>query len=728
MNRLEELRRIADSIGIAARHIDALGVMHEPDEDTLSQLIAAFGLPSNPKEAAEALAEENRTAPFGLSPVHILGHEIPDPVLPIRLAPGAAIEWHCRFEDGTERAGRTETAPGADSRSDVALLPLAGPLPIGYHRLELSAITNSAHIGLIVAPASCYLHPELQPGARSWGVTVQLYGLCSGRNWGIGDFTDLARLCRDAAPLGATAIGVNPLHALFAAEPRHLSPYSPSSRAHLDFLYIDVAEVPGFAEDEGARALAPAQAISAARVPELVDYAAVAAIKRPVLEALFRRFQAHQLGPNGASRDELGSSFRLFQREGGAALRAFAVFEALHEHFSRDGGQFSWRHWPAPMRDPNSAAVAEFARANAERVEFFQFLQWEADRQLGEAAAGGSRSGLSIGLYRDLAVGVNPNGAEAWADQELVAPGAALGAPPDPLSRSGQNLGLAPINPLVLRRRGFAPIIAALRANMRHAGILRIDHVMGLQRLYWIPSGSPATSGAYVDYPFEALLRLVALESQRQRCAVIGEDLGTLPEGFRETTHAANVLSYRILAFERRQDGRFIPPGDYPPLAAASVATHDLATLKGFWLGRDIEWRRRLGLYPNAAAEATEAEERCRDRRFLLEALVSEGLLPADQSSKFLPSEDAPVYTAKLGAAIHAYLARSSARLMLVQIEDIAGESEQANLPGTDDEHPNWRRRLSCRIEDLAAGSEMARIAAAVSAGRRAAAAEAPLG
>ena len=718
MSRLDELRRVAELIGIGTRHVDALGAVHEPDEDTLSRLIAAFGLPAEPEQAAAALGEESRNAPFGLPPVHIVAHEAPDPMLRLRLAVDIPIEWNCRFEDGTEVGGRASAVPAGGDRSDEAMLRLPVPLPLGYHRLELSAGAVSAQLGLIVAPSACHLHPGLQPGARSWGLTAQLYGLRSRRDWGIGDFTDLARLCRAAATLGAGVVGVNPLHALFAAEPRHFSPYSPSSRAHLDYLYIDVTAVPGYAEDASARALGSPEAIAAAEAAELVDYAAVAAAKRPVLEALFQRFQYRDLGSERSARSALGDSFRVFQREGGEALRAFALFEALHEHFSRAGRKFSWHDWPVATRDPCSKAVADFSRANADRVEFFQFLQWEADRQLGKAAAAGQRSGLAIGVYRDLAVGVNPNGAEAWADQQLIAPGAAIGAPPDPLSRAGQNWGLAPINPLVLRRRGFAPIIAALRANMRHAGILRIDHVMGLQRLYWIPSGNAAPSGAYVNYPFDELLRLVALESQRHQCAVIGEDLGTLPEGFREKTQDANLLSYRVLAFERRRDGRFIPPAEYPPLAAASAATHDLATLKGFWLGRDIEWRCRLRLYPDAAAEATELEERRRDRQFLLEALVAEGLIAGDRCAEFLGPDGEPAYSSTLGEAVHVYLARSRARLMLVQLEDLVGESEQANLPGTDDEHPNWRRRLSCRIEDLVADPQTRRIAELVNAAR----------
>ncbi len=711
MSRLDELRQIAASVGIATRHVDALGIVHEPDAETLTRLIAAFGLPEDPKAAADALAEEGRAAPFGLASVQIVAQEDPAPVLQLRLpADAGSAEWHCRCEDGQHCAGH----------SDGAALRLPGGLPLGYHRLSVAAGATSAEIGVVVTPAACHLGDALQPGARSWGLTTQLYGLRSGRDWGIGDFTDLGELARRAGAFGAATLGINPLHALFAAEPRHFSPYSPSSRAWLDYLYIDVGAVPGFAEDEAVRALAPAASLAAARGAGLVDYAAVAAAKRPVLEALFQRFGSRDL----AAGDALAADFRAFQQEGGAALAAFATFEALHEHFSREGGAFSWHLWPPAMRDPTSDAVAEFARTHAERVAFFQFLQWQADRQLGRAAAEGHAGGMAIGLYRDLAVGVNPNGAEAWADQELIVPGAAIGAPPDPLSRAGQDWGLAPINPLALRRRGFAPLIAALRANMRHAGILRIDHVMGLARLYWIPSGCRATAGAYVTYPFRDLLRLVALESRRHGCAIIGEDLGTVPEGFRETMQAANVLSYRVFMFERWGDGSFIPPGDYPPLAAASAATHDLATLKGFWLGCDIDWRKRLGIYPDAASEVTETAERRRDRHLLLDALAREGLLAPERFGEFLSPDDQPTYAAALGEAILAYLGRSRARLMLVQVEDIAGESEQANLPGTTDTHPNWRRRLSVPLEELVAGPALARVAALLAASRRQAAPE----
>ncbi len=709
MSRLDELRHIAGLVGIATSHVDALGTRHEPGEETLSRLIAAFGLPAEPQQAAEMLAEHERTAPFGLSPVEIVSEEEAAPGLHLRLPPGAGgVEWQLRREDGVQHSGR----------SDGPELALPAGLPLGYHRLEIASPETTAEICLAVAPATCHLGTALQPGRHSWGLCAQLYGLRSASDWGIGDLGHLATLCARAGATGAAAVGINPLHTLFAAEPRHFSPYSPSSRVWLDYRYIDVTQVPGFAEETELRALAPDVLIAAARDAELVDYPAVAALKRPVLEALFRRLRAGEPG------SVLAADFAAFCREGGEALTRFAVFEALQEHLTAAGGAFSWHDWPAAMRDPHAPEVGEFAGAHAERIEFFRFLQWQADRQLAAAAAAGREAGLAIGLYRDLAVGANPDGADAWGERDLVVPAAAIGAPPDALSRAGQNWGLAPINPLALRRHGFAPLIAALRANMRHAGILRIDHVMSLQRLYWVPRGEPATAGAYVNYPLRDMLRLVALESRRQGCAVIGEDLGTVPEGFREAMQSANVLSYRVLMFERWDDGNFIPPDHYPPLAVASAATHDLATLKGFWLGRDIEWRRRLAIYPDTAAAETETRERFRDRYQLVEALAREGLLVPERFGEFLSAEGEPRYGEELAELILCYLARSRARLLLVQLEDVAGEAEQANVPGTTDAHPNWRRRLSLRLDELFASPAMTRIAALVTAAREEAAGE----
>src|ERR1700726_3107495 len=728
MSSRAALLQLAGLIGVEARYTDALGQTREVSDDTLLALTAAFGLPSDPVCARRQLEEQQRFLPLGLEAAHLVHVEDQHPELLLRLPPGCRrVLWSCHLADGDERSGRVIV--DANSSAERFAMALPTGLPLGYHLLEVEADGIIARADLIVAPDRCYLPAELGPGSRSWGLGGQLYGLRSERNWGIGDFTDLAELARVAGGCTASVVGINPLHALFAAEPRHISPYSPSSRSQLNYLYIDVTAVTGFAEDEAIRELTGGQWFGATHwaarsAAEFIDYGAVAACKRSVLEALFRRFRSCDLGANGTANSTAGRAFRDFQQSAGQSLADFAVFEALHEHHFREKRQFSWHSWPAPMRDPRSPQVAAFAAAHRDRVEFFQFLQWEADRQLAAASRAGREAGLSIGLYRDLAVGANPNGAEAWADQELVAPGASIGAPPDALSRSGQNWGLAPVNPLVLRRQGFAPFIAALRANMRYAGILRLDHVMSLNRLYWIPSGMEAKSGAYVNYPFKELIRLVALESWRQACAVVGEDLGTVPDGFRDTMRSANILSYRIFVFERKSDGTFVPPAQYPELAAASAATHDIATLKGFWLGTDIIWRRRLGLYPDGHAEEAEAAERHRDRGLLLATLVREGLIPPAQLAGFSPEGGEPVYTIELRDAILAYLARSRARLMLIQLEDVLSEVERANMPGTTDAHPNWRRRLCRSLEEIDRGGELRRVAALIEEARLASATE----
>ena len=714
--------QLARLIGADTHYTDALGATRHVSDETLSALITGFGLPADPVSARRQLEDQYRELPLGLEAAQIVGAEDPLPRLALRLPVKCRkVVWTCRLEDGGECYGHAVLDEGARGRR--LTMPLPAGLPLGYHRLELEAGNISARINLIVAPDRCYLPAGLEPGARSWGLSCQLYGLRSEHNWGIGDFSDLATLARAAGKCGAAVVGINPLHALFAAEPQHVSPYSPSSRSQLDYLYVDVTAVPGFVEDEAIHRLMQQEWFGAthwaARSALLIDYGAVAACKRPMLEALFRRFQARQLGTEGTAKTNLGQEFREFQRHGGQSLADFAIFEALHEHHVCEEGQFSWHCWPAPMRNPRSPEVADFAGAHRDRIEFFQYLQWEADRQLGASAAAGRAAGLSIGLYRDLAVGADPNGAEAWADRELIAPGASIGAPPDALSRGGQNWGLAPVNPLVLRRQGFAPFVASLRANMRHAGMLRLDHVMSLKRLYWIPSGMEAKAGTYVNYPFDDLLRLLALESQRHACAIVGEDLGTVPQGFRETMRSANALSYRIFAFERREEGGFVRPAEYPPLAAASAATHDIATLKGFWLGGDIAWRKRLGLYPNRDALEAETATRNRDRLLLLEALVGEGLLAQDQIGKFLPESGEPIYSSELRDAILIYLARSRARLMLVQLEDVISETEQANLPGTTEEHPNWRRHLSRALEETLSSDDLRGVAGLVGEARR---------
>ncbi|WP_207456942.1 4-alpha-glucanotransferase [Azospirillum sp. SYSU D00513] len=732
---MSDLGRLARLVGIEPFYHDIWGNRRETSDATVRALAGAMGLATGSDEevAASLRREEERTWRRMMPPVLVL----PDTALPsvtLSLPAGlddAELTWTLTAEGGAEQhatltVGQLPLA-GATVLDGVAfeqrtLAPAAAmALGQGYHRLAVEIRPHglggslSGETTLILAPERCLTVEDMVPGGMTWGIGLQLYSLKTRDDWGVGDFGGLARFAETAAGLGAGLVGLNPLHALFPGDPNHIGPYSPSSRSFLNILYIDVERVPELASTPGARALIDGpefQArLSAARDAELVDYPAVSGLKLPVLELLFAAFRAD--GPSSPRQRE----FESFRAEMGGALRRHALFEALHEHFfHKDHGLWMWQSWPPAFRDPNSPEVQAFAREHAERVEFFEFLQWEADRQLGLAAARGRDAGLAIGFYRDLAVAAHPGGGAAWADASILVQGANVGAPPDQFNMKGQNWGLAPLSPLGLREAAYRPFIDMLRANMRHAGALRIDHVMALQHLFWIPSDG--SDGAYVEYPFEDLLRIIALESRRNGCLVIGEDLGTVPEGFRPALERAGILGYRVLYFERTEDGGFKPPESYQPSTMATISTHDLATFKGFWTGHDLTWRRRLDLYPDQAASDKDVWDRGVDRHKLLVALSAAGLRPAGYAS----DDGSQPYTPELSRAAHRYLARSPGRIVMVQIEDALGEIEQPNLPGTVDQHPNWRRRLSKDVEEIAADPELRALAEAVAAGRREAA------
>jgi 4-alpha-glucanotransferase len=721
------LRRLARAAGVAVGYRDAWNRECRASPETLRAILGAMGLAAQtPADAAATKAWLEANAWSEVLPAAVVTVVGETAIVPI-VCEAASIDplrWRLRLEGGERQEGTIELgalavlAQRREGRRRLLrlALPAGSRLPTGYHRLVVTLDGRDAETTLIVAPARCHLPAALGEDGRCWAVTAPLYALRSERNWGIGDFSDLTTLSVGAARWGAHAVGINPVHALFPVEPRHISPYAPSSRLFLNPLYIDVEAVPEFAQITPPAPEARA-ALAHARGGDLVDHERVAALKEPVFDALYDVFAVRHLG---AAPTERGAEFRRFQRQAGRALETYAAFATLHEHMYGERRCFAWRDWPAALRDAASVEVARFADARRARLERHQYLQWEADRQLGVAARRATEASLAIGLYRDLAVGVDPNGADAWADPTATITDASVGAPPDMLNMKGQDWGLAPINPRALQRDAHTPFVAALRANIRHAGVLRIDHAMSLMRLYWVPRGASPTEGTYVSYPFADLRRVLALESERQRCAVIGEDLGTVPDGFRATMAASGVLSYRVLLFEREADGRFLPPGAYPTLAAAAFTTHDVATLRGFWLGRDMEWRRRLDLYPTPEMGEVDRRDRRRDRRSLLEALIGAGVLPADAAERVLPSDDAPIYGPELAEAVGRFLARSPARLVLMQIEDLLGEIEQANIPGTIDAHPNWRRKLSLSLDQIMSDPGVARIAAALAAARTA--------
>jgi 4-alpha-glucanotransferase len=624
---------------------------------------------------------------------------------------GAALLWTVHFEDGSRRDGVTSTADCPEIwRGEVAgswitrrHLKLPFDLPPGYHELEAKIAGGTAHrCSLIVSPPQCYEPAPIIEGGRLWGIAVQLYTLRSRDNWGIGDFNDLGKLIRWAASRGAGFIGLNPLHALAPADPERASPYSASSRHFLNVLYIAVPLVPDYQECAAARERLADSSIAARlqelRGRELVDYRGVAELKLEILALLYRDF-CHRHAARDTDRARI---FHGFVAAGGDGLQMHARFDALDRYFRTTLGTASgWLSWPEEYRDVNGNAAARFAAQHPREVEFYAYLQWLAHEQLCEAQALTRELGMPIGLYGDYAVGANPSGSETWADQSSYRMGAEIGAPPDPLALKGQGWGIPPQDPWVMQEQRLQGFTRLIRNNMRYYGALRLDHVMALFRLWWVPAGCPPTEGAYVHYPLQQLLTVLALESTRSACLVVGEDLGVVPDEMRQAMPEFGLYHYKVLLFEKL-DGRFRRPDEYVRKALAAATTHDMPTLRSYWEGRDIELRRRLNLYPSAEIENDVVRERERDRHLLLGALQEQGLKPAQPATPF------DAFTADLAHALHLYLARSPTALVALQIDDLLGETLPVNVPGTDREYPNWQRKVSADIEEIAERADLA--------------------
>jgi 4-alpha-glucanotransferase len=629
MDRTSEL---AAQWGIDTEYLDAYGCRRTADPDTVSRIIAAIA--------------SDRVSPR-LLPASIVFRRGRDQWLSLPPLAGP-LHWSIFLEEQEIASGTAQSMPMA----------IPDHIPLGTFRLRMASPAGEVNeeTVLLVAPEHAYQGN----GNRLWGLAVQLYGVRSHRNWGHGDFTDLAALIALGADLGAAAIGVNPLHAVPDAQ---ASPYSPSSRMLLNPLYIDVNAIPEF---PGARAAGLEPAVRKLRRQDHVDFSGVTAAKLAGLRLAYRNFRR-----NGSARRR--RDFENFRRQRGPTLARFASFEFLRRRFQR-----VWWEWPPEWRQPDEARLSALRQTEGAEIGFFEFVQWIADGQLNECRALASRLGLPIGLYLDLAIGVEAGGADAWSEQDAILNTLSLGAPPDPLNAAGQNWGLAGFNPAGLQSRLFEPFRQTLRASMRYAGAIRIDHVLGLNRLFFIPHGKPAQDGTYVRLPFEPLLAVVAQESWNHKCIVIGEDLGTVPANFRATLADWGIWSYRVMMFERAQDGSFLPPEHYAPNSVVTFNTHDLPTFAGWAIGHDLRTKRALGFDPGESDE-----DRTKSVAALRAALQARGLQSADFTS------------------VAKYLAGTPSRLLVVSMEDALGLQDQPNVPGTRDEHPNWRQRLPIHLEDL---------------------------
>lgn len=661
---MSALHDLAAAAGLQVEWEDALGTAQRVSDESLVAILAALGFAADGDAAIAAsvarIARDHDTDCAFVSGV--VGTPIALP--PVCAAAGTA---ELLLEDGTRRSVAI---------ADGALPPLD---TIGYHRLRV----GDREIRVAVAPPRCFSVADAAGERRLWGPAVQIAALRDARGGAFGDFATLADSARAFAVRGADALAISPVHALFPADSSRYSPYAPSSRLFLNILYADPGRIDA----------APAPAA-------LIDW------EQAIPERLRALRDAY-----AARSDADRAAVAAFARRGGDELERHARFDALHAHFLAQSGARGWQDWPADYHDPAGAAVARFAEDHADEVGFFLFAQWLAKRGLERAQQAATDGGMALGLIADLAVGMDPGGSHAWSRPDDLLTGLSIGAPPDLLGPDGQGWGITGFSPIGLRRSAFEPFIATLRAALDHAGGIRVDHALGLRRLWVVPDGASPQQGAYLTMPMDDLFRLLAIESHRARAIVIGEDLGTVPEGFRPAMDADAMLGMRVLWFERDADGGFLPPADYAAAAASMTGTHDLATVAGWWCGRDIAWTWKLGRTSRAADEAKDQAKRDDERGQLWHAFVAAGVAESPVPAR---DDGGPVVDAAL-----AFLGRTPSALALVPLEDVIGAIEQPNLPGTIDEHPNWRRRMPAPTEPLLARPDVAARVAAFDSERR---------
>ncbi|MFF7708963.1 4-alpha-glucanotransferase [Pseudomonas sp. NPDC007930] len=668
----DALEHLAKLAGIAVEWVDANGHAQRVQPEVLRRVLGALGHPAEDDAAiGHSTAELQNTLQGSTLPPLLTA----DYGQPLALARWFAAGDGCRVlqEDGAEIELKLD-----------AQAQLPGLLPVGYHQLRV----QGRDFSVAVAPAHCYSAQDVaaseQP--RLWGLGVQLYSLRRAGDGGFGDTLALEALVSAAGQRGADALAISPMHAMFSSDNGHYSPYSPSSRLFLNSLYAAPASVLGEAAVcEALERTGLGRTFAELERLELIDWPAAAGAKQALLRSLFDAFVA--------GHSPLRQDFEAFRHKGGEALENHCRFEALQAECARKGEAQDWRQWPEHLRHPRAEAVAAFAAEHADEVAYYAFCQWLIARCLENAQQKARKSGMGVGLIADLAVGADGAGSQAWSRQDELLASLTVGAPPDVLNRAGQSWGISAFSPEGLVRHGFRAFIEMLRANFAHAGGLRIDHVLGLNRLWVIPQGDSPKAGAYLHYPLQDMLRLLALESHRHQAIVLGEDLGTVPDGLREQLAARRILGMRVLLFEQHHTGHFKRVEEWPDNALATSSTHDLPPLKGWWRANDIDWNQRLRLI-DANVEQHWRESRGHERNGLRHTL---GQDPQNFREEHQGSDEAdPLIDASVR-----FLGHTRAPLVLLPIEDALGLVEAPNLPGTIDEHPNWRRRLPAPCTEL---------------------------
>ncbi len=705
----DKINQLAELCGISESYQDWAGNTVQIPGEYKIPMLEAMGIDtSNDKQLEKAIDKREQEQWLSLLPPVCVVHEGQPFTVPMYIP---ANRRENTFKGQVElESGKRQTLEVKASelklldrktlkKKETVKLQLVLPenLPQGYHRLYLRNRNLESHCLLVVAPKTCYEPQQLSRGEKLWGSSIQLYTVRSESNWGMGDFSDLQKLVSKLGEQGADIIGLNPIHSLYPANAEHCSPYSPSSRNFINPLYIDVMSVEDFDECEQARQQYDTQQfqqrLQQAQAAEYVDYALVASLKYEILETLFAHFNEHHRKAKTAR----GKAFDQFRKHRGKGLERYALYEALFEHFkAQDINSWGWPCWSKEYQDPESKEVKAFARQHKDRVLYYSWLQWLAERQLEQAQQAAVEASMAVGIYRDLAVGVDRGGSDVWSGRNYYCLDASVGAPPDGVAPQGQNWGLPPFNPVALQNNRYMPFIDMVRANMNHCGALRIDHVMGLLRLWWCPTGKTADYGVYVNYSLEDMLGIIKLESHRHQCLIFGEDLGTVPEQIEAMLPPALCYSNEVVLFSCEGE-QFMAPEDYKSRALTCITNHDIPTLKAWWNCNDLDLRCQLGIYD---AERTQAEKIARhaEKVALLKTLSAIGELPWGVDPDDINTMG---FSRELMEKIHYYLAKTASRIAVIQLEDMLELDTPVNVPGTSTEYPNWRRRLTRNISEI---------------------------
>ena len=722
------LEQLVEYRGIESHYNDAWGRPRNIATATKTKLLSAMGYQvDEPNSLLKQVQENSHNAWLSvLNPVQVLrvAENLQIVVrLPIELVTDEYIA-HINTELGEIIEHRfvpidcqlVNVAHIEDMEFQEYLIDIPITLPLGYHSLSL--VIDDDELGsmrLIIAPSSCYKPEALLQGQKVWGISVQLYCLRSDNNWGVGDFSDLSFLVEKLAKQGAQFVGLNPIHALYPANPNACSPYGPSSRRWLNFIYIDVTALDGYQQASTQAVVNDIdfqQKLQKARSTDLVDYELVTELKLNALEKVF----AHQNSQYLSKNTKLNKIFKAFVVEGGESLKTLAVYDALQESLvAQQKPSSGWPVFPKELSDFYNPAVKTFSKKNAKRVKFFLWLQWQAALQLEQANQVAEQNKMSIGLYRDLAVGVSEGSAEIWGNKELYCTKASIGAPSDILGPLGQNWGLPPMDPEKLYEQQYQPIIELFDANMRATGALRIDHVMALLRLWWVAKGDDAKEGGYVYYPVDDLLAILALESHRHQSLVIGEDLGTVPDEIRTKLAENGVYSYRVFFFEQADDGGFFSPAHYPEQSMSTLTTHDMPTLTGYWHCDDLALGKKLGLYPTDEILSTLYTSRHENKQSILDTLHGHHSVN-DEVGR---NGHNVAMSKALNFGMQLHMAAGSSALLSLQLEDWLEMDKPVNIPGTFNEYPNWRRKLSRNLQDIFNDSSLNNLAANLTEARQ---------